>query len=250
MAFTNHYATLGLSVAVSRKDIFHAYIERRDQLLERESELRAELASKLNPPKPSVPAAQALRAVLGRKESVIRESLPLLPCLEMALASVMTWKASSRRHQAPCSDDPSAATEQEPASSHGDGDDEDTSWHCHTPSLIVARNALADAYAILMHPIKKKCWDSTHLIALQRYEGARIAAETKGSRARRNEGLDRAIEWRKSLLHGHEKGTEWDESKYGRVPSLGGTSEVARDLVAGSGMSGDVVAGWADEMEM
>ncbi|KAK5685769.1 hypothetical protein LTR17_026949 [Elasticomyces elasticus] len=117
-------------------------------------------------------------------------------------------------------------------------------------SAIMKANELDDAIALLTHLVKKKIYDRHYLVQLKKYESRRIM-EMEGDDATRRVELAKAGLWRKSLLHGHERDSPYDEEVFGRVSSLQGFSGRERELsAAASGWAGNVIAGWVEGMEM
>ncbi|KAK5676521.1 hypothetical protein LTS10_010822 [Elasticomyces elasticus] len=117
-------------------------------------------------------------------------------------------------------------------------------------SAIMKANELDDAIALLTLPVKKKVYDRHYLVQLKKYESRRIM-EMEGDDATRHLELAKAGLWRKSLLHGHERDSPYDEEVFGRVSSLQGVSGRERELsAAASGWAGNVIAGWVEGMEV
>ncbi|KAK3643320.1 hypothetical protein LTR56_010276 [Elasticomyces elasticus] len=117
-------------------------------------------------------------------------------------------------------------------------------------AFIRKANQLDDAIALLTHPVKKKVYDRHYLVQLKKYESRRIM-EMEGDDAMRRVELAKAGLWRKSLLHGHERDSPYDEEVFGRVSSIQRFSGWERELsAAASGWAGNVIAGWVEGMEV
>ncbi|KAK4888039.1 hypothetical protein LTR27_013011 [Elasticomyces elasticus] len=116
-------------------------------------------------------------------------------------------------------------------------------------SVIMETNQLDGAIALLTHPVKKKVYDRHYLVQLKKYESRRIM-EMEGDDAMRRVELAKAGLWWKSLLHGHERDSPYDEEVFGRMSSIQRFSGWERELsTAASGWAGNVIAGWVEGME-
>lgn len=118
-----------------------------------------------------------------------------------------------------------------------------------TSRAIAHRNRLDDAYNILSHPVKRKAYDIQYWRKLQTYERERIKARVVG-RASQEAAVYQAKMWRASLDQGHEVGTEFCEERYNRVRDMGEHSKCHKCTIASSMVSGEVVAGFADTMDL
>ncbi|KAH9825607.1 hypothetical protein Tdes44962_MAKER04049 [Teratosphaeria destructans] len=118
-----------------------------------------------------------------------------------------------------------------------------------TAEAIVRRNTLDDAYSILAHPVRRKAYDSKHLHELQQYEKCRISQSRPSARA---VALADAAKWRALLQKGCK--STLDAKMMGDLGwaawSLEMYGEHEKAASATSMMSGEVVAGFVDLMEV
>ncbi|KAF2770310.1 hypothetical protein EJ03DRAFT_350637 [Teratosphaeria nubilosa] len=118
-----------------------------------------------------------------------------------------------------------------------------------TAETIVRRNTLDDAYSILAHPVRRKAYDLKHLHELQQYEKSRISQSRPSARA---VALADAAKWRALLQKGCK--STLDAKMMGDLGwaawSLEMYGEHEKAASATSMMSGEVVAGFVDLMEV